>query len=161
MWSDSLAAEGWGLYAEELMAEPVAGRPYGFYTAGGVSLRAAGTDDAGRASARRRRHSHRPDDIRRGARLLTWSTWSSIPGRAAMKDPDARAACERPTARSTATRSGRRRPSRTTSARTQSSRCARRPERTWAPPIRQEPFTKGSCEWERCPSSFSATRSAS
>jgi uncharacterized protein (DUF885 family) len=32
MWSDSLAAEGWGLYAEELMAEPVAKRPYGFYT---------------------------------------------------------------------------------------------------------------------------------
>jgi uncharacterized protein (DUF885 family) len=32
MWSDSLAAEGWGLYAEELMAEPVAGRPYGFYS---------------------------------------------------------------------------------------------------------------------------------
>jgi uncharacterized protein (DUF885 family) len=32
MWSDSLAAEGWGLYAEELMAEPVAHRPYGFYT---------------------------------------------------------------------------------------------------------------------------------
>ena len=25
MWSDSLAAEGWGLYAEELMAEPVNG----------------------------------------------------------------------------------------------------------------------------------------
>jgi uncharacterized protein (DUF885 family) len=33
MWSDSMAAEGWGLYAEELMAEPGAGRPYGFYTA--------------------------------------------------------------------------------------------------------------------------------
>ncbi len=32
MWSDSLATEGWGLYAEELMAEPVANRPYGFYT---------------------------------------------------------------------------------------------------------------------------------
>ena len=32
MWSDSLAAEGWGLYAEELMAEPVPGRPHGFYT---------------------------------------------------------------------------------------------------------------------------------
>jgi len=33
MWEDSMAAEGWALYAEELMAEPVAGRPYGFYTA--------------------------------------------------------------------------------------------------------------------------------
>jgi len=32
MWEDSMAAEGWGLWAEELMAEPVPGRPYGFYT---------------------------------------------------------------------------------------------------------------------------------
>jgi uncharacterized protein (DUF885 family) len=32
MWSDSMAAEGWGLYAEELMAEPVAGKPHGFYS---------------------------------------------------------------------------------------------------------------------------------
>jgi uncharacterized protein (DUF885 family) len=32
MWEDSMAAEGWALYAEELMAEPVAGRPHGFYT---------------------------------------------------------------------------------------------------------------------------------
>lgn len=34
MWSDSMASEGWGLYAEELMAEPVPGRPYGFYDPG-------------------------------------------------------------------------------------------------------------------------------
>jgi len=34
MWEDSPAAEGWGLYAEELMSEPVEGRPYGFYTPG-------------------------------------------------------------------------------------------------------------------------------
>lgn len=33
MWSDSMATEGWGLYAEELMAEPTTERPYGFYTA--------------------------------------------------------------------------------------------------------------------------------
>ena len=32
MWSDSMATEGWGLYAEELMAEPEQNRPYGFYT---------------------------------------------------------------------------------------------------------------------------------
>lgn len=32
MWSDSMATEGWGLYAEELMAESVPGRPYGFYS---------------------------------------------------------------------------------------------------------------------------------
>jgi uncharacterized protein (DUF885 family) len=33
MWQDSMTTEGWGLYCEELMAEPVAGRPHGFYTA--------------------------------------------------------------------------------------------------------------------------------
>lgn len=33
MWGDSLATEGWGLYAEELMSEPAARRPHGFYTA--------------------------------------------------------------------------------------------------------------------------------
>ncbi len=33
MWEDSMAAEGWGLYSEELMSEPAPGRPYGFYTA--------------------------------------------------------------------------------------------------------------------------------
>lgn len=34
MWSDSMATEGWGLYAEELMAEPAPERPHGFYSAG-------------------------------------------------------------------------------------------------------------------------------
>jgi uncharacterized protein (DUF885 family) len=33
MWSDSMATEGWGLYAEELMAEPAPERPSGFYSA--------------------------------------------------------------------------------------------------------------------------------
>ena len=33
MWSDSMATEGWGLYAEELMAEPAPNAPYGFYSA--------------------------------------------------------------------------------------------------------------------------------
>lgn len=32
MWEDSMAAEGWGLYAEALMAEPRPGAPNGFYT---------------------------------------------------------------------------------------------------------------------------------
>jgi uncharacterized protein (DUF885 family) len=32
MWEDSMATEGWALYSEELMAEPPAGRPHGFYT---------------------------------------------------------------------------------------------------------------------------------
>lgn len=32
MWEDSLSAEGWGLYAEALMAEPQPGAPNGFYT---------------------------------------------------------------------------------------------------------------------------------
>ncbi len=34
MWADSMATEGWGLYSEELMSEPVANRKYGFYSAG-------------------------------------------------------------------------------------------------------------------------------
>ena len=34
MWGDSMATEGWGLYSEELMAEPVADRQHGFYNAG-------------------------------------------------------------------------------------------------------------------------------
>ena len=34
MWEDSMAAEGWALYAEELMSESAPGKPYGFYTAG-------------------------------------------------------------------------------------------------------------------------------
>jgi uncharacterized protein (DUF885 family) len=32
MWEDSMAAEGWALYAEALMAEPAPGPPTGFYT---------------------------------------------------------------------------------------------------------------------------------
>lgn len=32
MWEDSMAAEGWALYAEGLMAEPRPGHPHGFYT---------------------------------------------------------------------------------------------------------------------------------
>ncbi len=34
MWADSMATEGWGLYSEELMAEPSPNKPYGFYTTG-------------------------------------------------------------------------------------------------------------------------------
>jgi uncharacterized protein (DUF885 family) len=33
MWEDSMAAEGWALYSEELMSEPRPGHPHGFYTA--------------------------------------------------------------------------------------------------------------------------------
>jgi uncharacterized protein (DUF885 family) len=32
MWQDSMAAEGWALYSEALLAEPQAGAPGGFYT---------------------------------------------------------------------------------------------------------------------------------
>ncbi len=32
MWQDSMATEGWGLYSEELMAEPAPDLPYGFYS---------------------------------------------------------------------------------------------------------------------------------
>ncbi len=33
MWEDSMATEGWALYAEELMSDPTSDRPHGFYTA--------------------------------------------------------------------------------------------------------------------------------
>ena len=32
MWEDSMAMEGWGLYSEALMAQPLPGAPEGFYT---------------------------------------------------------------------------------------------------------------------------------
>ncbi|HUP88688.1 MAG TPA: DUF885 domain-containing protein [Longimicrobiales bacterium] len=32
MWEDSMAAEGWALYSEELMSEAAPGHPYGFYS---------------------------------------------------------------------------------------------------------------------------------
>jgi uncharacterized protein (DUF885 family) len=32
MWEDSMSGEGWGLYAESLMAEPMPAAPNGFYT---------------------------------------------------------------------------------------------------------------------------------
>ena len=32
MWEDSIAAEGWALYSEALMAEPQPGAPHGFYS---------------------------------------------------------------------------------------------------------------------------------
>jgi uncharacterized protein (DUF885 family) len=32
MWADSMATEGWGLYAEELMADPAPNAPHGFYS---------------------------------------------------------------------------------------------------------------------------------
>lgn len=34
MWTDSMATEGWGLYSEELMAEPTTNHKYGFYSPG-------------------------------------------------------------------------------------------------------------------------------
>jgi uncharacterized protein (DUF885 family) len=34
MWADSMASEGWGLYSEELMAEPAPNHKYGFYSTG-------------------------------------------------------------------------------------------------------------------------------
>lgn len=34
MWSDSMATEGWGLYSEELMSQPVPDHKYGFYSPG-------------------------------------------------------------------------------------------------------------------------------
>lgn len=34
MWTDAMAGEGWGLYSEELMAQPTPNHKYGFYSPG-------------------------------------------------------------------------------------------------------------------------------
>jgi uncharacterized protein (DUF885 family) len=93
MWSDSLAAEGWGLYAEELMAEPVAGRPYGFYSAPeylyelqGQMMRAVRVRvDVGIHTGRMTFDE---------ARDYYVEHVEFYPGACGMKDPDARAACD-------------------------------------------------------------------
>ena len=93
MWSDSLAAEGWGLYAEELMAEPVANRPYGFYTPAeylyelqGQMTRAVRVRvDVGIHTGRMTFDEAR-DYFVEHAELY--------PGACGLKDPDARAACD-------------------------------------------------------------------
>ena len=93
MWSDSLAAEGWGLYAEELMAEPVANRPYGFYTPAeylyelqGQMTRAVRVRvDVGIHTGRMTFDEAR-DYFVEHAELH--------PGACGLKDPDARAACD-------------------------------------------------------------------
>ena len=93
MWSDSLAAEGWGLYAEELMAEPVAGRPYGFYSAPeylyelqGQMMRAVRVRvDVGIHTGRMTFDE---------ARDYFVEHVEFYPGACALTDPDARAACD-------------------------------------------------------------------
>jgi uncharacterized protein (DUF885 family) len=93
MWSDSLAAEGWGLYAEELMAEPVEGRPYGFYSAPeylyelqGQMMRAVRVRvDVGIHTGRMTFDEARDYFVEHA---------EFYPGACGLKDPDARAACE-------------------------------------------------------------------
>ncbi len=58
MWEDSMATEGWALYAEDLMAEPVEGRPHGFYTAAEHLYELSST--RGHAHARRSTRWPRP-----------------------------------------------------------------------------------------------------
>ena len=94
MWSDSLATEGWGLYAEELMAEPVAGRPYGFYSAPeylyqlqGQMLRAVRVRvDVGIHTGRMTFNQARDYFVEHA---------EFYPGACAMTNADARAACDR------------------------------------------------------------------
>ena len=94
MWSDSLATEGWGLYAEELMAEPVAGRPYGFYSAPeylyqlqGQMLRAVRVRvDVGIHTGRMTFNQARDYFVERA---------EFYPGACAINSADAKAACER------------------------------------------------------------------
>ncbi len=122
----------------------------------GVSLRAAGTDDAGCQSARRRRHSHRADDLQRGARLLRGTRRALSRG----VRPD-RPGCAR------GVRHGRARDlpllevadagDCVQPGQERDHLSARGVQKKMGTAYSPEPSTKGSCEWERCPSSFSAT----
>ena len=93
MWSDSLAAEGWGLYAEELMAEPAPGRPYGFYSAPeyfyqlqGQMVRAVRVRvDVGIHTGRMTYEQARDYFVEHA---------EFYPGACGLADPDARAACD-------------------------------------------------------------------
>jgi uncharacterized protein (DUF885 family) len=93
MWSDSLATEGWGLYAEELMAEPVAGRPYGFYSApeylyelqGQMTRAVRVRVDVGLHTGRMTFDEARDYYVEHAG---------FHPGACGMTDPDARAACD-------------------------------------------------------------------
>ncbi len=84
MWEDSMAAEGWALYAEALLAEPQPKAPHGLYTPRGAALSAAWQATARSAGAHRHRHSHRPaafrgrrDAVFRGGRFPA----GLVPGR--------------------------------------------------------------------------------
>lgn len=93
MWSDSMAAEGWGLYAEELMAEPVAGRPYGFYSApeflyqlqGQMTRAVRVRVDAGIHTGRMTFDEARDYFVEHA---------EFYPGACGLTDPDAQAACD-------------------------------------------------------------------
>lgn len=93
MWSDSLAAEGWALYAEELMAEPVAGRPYGFYSAPEYLYELQGQmTRAVRVRVDVGLHTGRMTFDE--ARDYYVDHVEFYPGACSKTDPDARAACE-------------------------------------------------------------------
>jgi uncharacterized protein (DUF885 family) len=93
MWSDSLAAEGWGLYAEELMAEPVAGRPYGFYSAPEYLYELQGQmTRAVRVRVDVGIHTGRMTFDE--ARAYYVEHVEFYPGACSRSDPDARAACD-------------------------------------------------------------------
>jgi uncharacterized protein (DUF885 family) len=93
MWSDSLAAEGWGLYAEELMAEPVPGRPYGFYSASEYLYQLQGQmTRAVRVRVDVGIHTGRMTFDE--ARDYYVEHVEFYPGACGMTEPDARAACD-------------------------------------------------------------------
>jgi uncharacterized protein (DUF885 family) len=93
MWSDALTAEGWGLYAEELMAEPAPGRPYGFYSApeyfyelqGQMTRAVRVRVDVGIHTGRMTFDEARDYYVEHA---------EFYPGACGKTDPDARAACE-------------------------------------------------------------------
>ena len=145
MWQDSMAAEGWGLYSEELMSEPTAERPYGFYTAGeymyelqGQLLRAVCiVVDVGM-------HTGRMAYVQAVDYFTAHVNFYPNACARAATEPTAKVVCEGAQRAIPATASGPPRRSPTTWARTPSSSCARRTGRRGAPATRPKSSTSAS-----------------
>jgi uncharacterized protein (DUF885 family) len=139
MWSDSMATEGWGLYSEELMSEPVPNHKYGFYSPGEYLYELQG-------------------QLLRGARIRVdvglhtgRMTFDDAIDYALVRPPIRQR--KQPSmlrlARSTAIQSGLHRQSPITSARTRSSSCARRARHGRDRRSRRRNSTSASCPRDR------------
>ena len=90
MWQDSMAAEGWALYAEALLAEPAAGRAARLLLSGGAPVPAARQALPRPAGAHRHRPAHRASGFRgRGDAVLAGCGFPArlLPGPGGARSP--------------------------------------------------------------------------